>query len=461
LRGDTRSDLRLETGDVVLVALRGARVDVTGAVVRPAIYEVKSGETLADVLRAAGGFLPDAELRRVTIHRLLPAAERGPGSPPRAVIDVALTANPPASFPIPRSPGGAGGGASASVGHATPPAAASVSGVLIPPLSLLDGDSIVIDYVRGLTEQPFVTISGMVNKPGAYAWQEGMTLRDLMSLSRGPKLGADLREAEIARLPPERLDGQLASTVRVPLDSSYLLERDSSGQYLGAPGVAFPPAGSAPEVVLQPFDNLLIFRQPDFQLQRTVTLTGEVRFPGTYALQSKDERLSALIDRAGGLTSDAYPGGVRFYRAVNNAGRINVNLERAVARENSNEDIILQPGDSIDIPEYLPSVKVAGAVNSPGSVMYRPGAGLDYYLNAAGGYAQRADHRHVSVRFANGEIRTRSKWLVFSSAPEPGPGSEVFVPLKDPSERTDYVSLFGAIAQLLASTLAIIVVVTR
>jgi len=124
--------------------------------------------------------------------------------------------------------------------------------------------------------------------------------------------------------------------------------------------------------------------------------------------------------------------------------------------------VILQPGDSILIPEYLPSVKVSGAVNSPGSVLWRRGAGLAYYLSAAGGFSRVADKGAVSVRFANGEARTRSGFLFFRSDPAPGPGSEVFVPAEDPNGRkTDKVALFGAIAQILASTVAIIVVVTR
>jgi protein involved in polysaccharide export with SLBB domain len=105
---------------------------------------------------------------------------------------------------------------------------------------------------------------------------------------------------------------------------------------------------------------------------------------------------------------------------------------------------------------------VTGAVNSPGSVLYRRGAGLDYYLSAAGGFNRVADKGAVSVRLANGEVRTKSRWLFVSNSPTPGPGSEVFVPAKDPNEpRTDKVALFGAIAQILASTVAIIVVATR
>lgn len=449
LRGHAGNDVRLETGDVVFVGVRGTRVDVSGAVIRPAIYELKARESLVDLLSAAGGFRPDAALRRLAVHRLLPAAARGPGAPPRAVIDVELT---PVSSPA-RTPAGSGGEGAGNSGPA-------LGGVVIPPLSLLDGDSVVVDAVNPLGRQPYVVISGVVEKPGRYPWREGMTLRDLVLLARGPAIGADLREAEIARLPTDRSGGQLAQGIRVPLDSSYL-HRDAVGRYLGAAGVSFPAPGSAPEVVLEPFDNALIFRQPDFELQRTVFITGEVRYPGAYALRAKDERLVQLIGRAGGLTPQAYPEGIRFHRSVNGAGRINLDLPHAMRDAESRDNLILQPDDSIFIPEYLPSVKISGAVNSPGSVLYRRGENLEYYLSAAGGFAPNAAAKRVSVRFANGEIRTKSKWLFFTTSPTPGPGSEVFVPAKDPSDKTDYVALVGAVAQILASTVAIVVVATR
>jgi len=91
-------------------------------------------------------------------------------------------------------------------------------------------------------------------------------------------VGADLSEAEVARVPGDRAKGQLASTFRVALDSTYLFERDSTGRYVGPPGLTFPPPG-APEVPLQPYDNVLILRQPEFELQRTVTIQGEIYYP--------------------------------------------------------------------------------------------------------------------------------------------------------------------------------------
>jgi protein involved in polysaccharide export with SLBB domain len=426
LRGDTRNDIRLETGDVIFVPIHETRVRITGAVLRPAVYELKAGETLADLVKAAGGFTPDAALERLKVERVLPADARGTQTTARVTIDV----------PLP--------------------------GAVPPPFRLEDGDVVQVDALTNAADQYVVAISGMVQQAGAYPWRPGMTLRQLMVLARGPKVGADLREAEVARLPQDRSRGQLATTVRVPLDSTYLFERDSAGRYIGPPGVPFPATGTAPDVPLEPYDNVLIFRQPDFELQRTVTVSGEVRYPGTYALRTKGDRLADLVQRAGGLTPRAYPEGIRFVRANANAGRINIDLPRALRDKGSRDNVILQPGDEVTIPEYQPSVKVGGAVNSPGSILFRRGAGLDYYLSAAGGFNRVADRGAVSVRQANGEIRTRRRSLLFSSTPTPGPGSEVFVPFRDPNERkTDVVALVGAIAQILASTVAIIVVARR
>src|SRR2546430_5310857 len=169
----------------------------------------------------------------------------------------------------------------------------------------------------------------MVNKPGTYPWREGMTLRDLMLLARGPTVGASLNEAEVARLPADRAGGQLATTERVPMDSTYLFERDSLGRYVGPPGVPFPSKGT-PEVPLKPYDNVLILRQPEFDFQRTVSVTVQVRYPGTYSLRTKTDRLADVIARSGGLTRQAYAEGIRVFRPAAKGGRSNVKFPRAL-----------------------------------------------------------------------------------------------------------------------------------
>jgi protein involved in polysaccharide export with SLBB domain len=447
LRGIKHDDIRLQTGDVVYVPLRGKRAQITGAIVRPAIYELGAVESLPDLLRAAGGFRADAALARLSVHRIVPIPERGSGPFPRTVVDVQLPTvasvagdDPP---PAPRAPGRFGN-------------------VWVPGLGLEDGDSVVVDAIAPLDSSFFVAIAGAVNKPGRYPWRDGLTLRELVVAARGPKVGAYLQEAEIARLPADRSTGRLAETVRVPLDSTYLLGRDSAGRYLGPPGTAFPAKGT-PEIPLRPYDNVLLLRQPEFELQRTVTLLGQVRFPGTYALTARDERLADLIDRAGGLTPVAYADGVRFIRLAGSVGRLNVDVPRALAERTSRFNIILQTGDSITIPEFQPSVKVMGAVNTPGSVLWVRGADLNYYLGAAGGLSYKADKGRVSVRAANGEVSTRHRTLLlFGSDPTPGPGSEVLVPAKDSTARgTDPIAILGIVAQIIAATVTLVVVARR
>jgi protein involved in polysaccharide export with SLBB domain len=449
LRGDSRRDIRLATGDIVFVPVRGVRAQVTGAVTRPAIYELRPQETLSDLLRAAGGFRPDAALRRLAVYRILPPASRSPANPTRAVIDVPVTFD--SSGAGTRDP---------EPGHPSDPTRDALRGVIVPSLGIEDGDSVVVDAIPVLAREYHVGIEGMVQKPGQYPWHLGMTLRDVVLLARGPVVGADLREAEIGRMPEDRSTGQLATTMRVPLDSSYLYNRDASGRYFGPPGLPFPGAG-APDVQLKPYDIVLILKQPEFDFQRTVTVTGQVRYPGVYSLRTKTDRLADIIQRTGGLTTQAYPEGIRFVRQVDGLGRINVDLPRALHDSTSRDNIILQPGDVIEIPEYQPAVKVNGAVNSPGSVLWQKGGSLEYYVNAAGGFSYKADKGKVSVKYANGAVRTKRKSLFVTSDPKPGPGSEVFVPTKETVQPTNWVVVITTVTSLLASTLAILVLVKQ
>ena len=452
LRGDKRDDIRLETGDVVYVPLHGTRVQVTGAVLRPAIYELKDGETLPDLLRAAGGFRANAAVDRLAIHRILPAAERRPGPLPRAALDVALTvATPRDQRGSARPPQAAG----------APPADADpLGGVVIPSLPLDNGDSVVVDSIGPLDSLLYVGIHGMVNKPGRYPWQESMTLRDLVVLARGPKIGASLKDAEIARLPADRSQGQLADTLRAPIDSTYLFERDAAGRYIGPVGQAFPGSG-APEMALQPYDEVLILKQPDFELQRTVQLQGEVRFPGTYALRSKSDRLTDVLDRAGGLTAQAYANGIRFYRRESNAGRVGLDLPKLLKDRHHKDNILLADGDSLYIPPYLPTVRVEGAVNSPGSVTYVRGQGLDYYLSAAGGVSFKGDKGRVFVQQPNGNVRAVHKKPLFfgTSKPTPEPGAMVVVPVRDTTARSNSGALVASVVTSLVTALTTIIVV--
>ncbi|HEX5386095.1 MAG TPA: SLBB domain-containing protein [Gemmatimonadales bacterium] len=536
LRGINHSDVRLQSGDVIFVPPRGGLVKVTGRVLRPAIYEITPNETLRDAIAAAGGYEPNAIQGRVQIHRVLPPAARGPGGRDRVVIDVTdqqVASGVAPAFPL--VPGD-----SITVFAAAAPLRDFVSvrgdvyvqgrvgyteGMKLSEAIRLAGgpkpdvylDRILISRIRsdsskvqlrsGFTDstgtiaddivlereddiqvfsraafrtEPYVSVVGAVRRSGRVPYREGMTLRDLVLIAGGLTEDASLDHAEIARLPTARPTGALAQTVRVPLDSSYLFGRGG-----GAPGA--PAAGRDPAAPpLEPYDNVLIPRQPGWALQRLVYVTGEVKYPGRYALTSKTERLADVIARAGGLTDEAYAGGVAFFRRADPSfpapprapveaservqplppgfkERVGIDLPQVLKNADDRDNLILAAGDSIDVPEYDPIVTVAGAVNAPGPVAYAPGKNLDWYVDAAGGYAPTGDRDRVYVTQPDGKKGTvKRRFLLSDTQPKPGPGASIYVPAKAGGSKSgNAAAVLGVVASLIASLTTIVVVLRR
>ena len=515
LHGIDHSSLTLQSGDVIFIPVQQGRVEVTGEVVRPAVFEVREGETLRDVIGFAGGFDADALRRRVQVHRILPAmpgdSSYGRG---RVVVDVGpeqlatavpslmmLPGDSVTVFPVADRlrgfvtvegnvwlPGQVGYTPGMQLSQALnlaggPKPDVYLGQVLVSRLrsdstrvqlrtSFADStgrlsDDLVLqedDVVRIFSRTTFrparyVVITGAVRQPGRIEFREGMTVRDAILLADGLAPDAYLVEAEIARVPDTRSQGQVATTIRVPLDSTYLFARGAPGEYQGPPGPAAPRSGS-PEVVLQPYDNLLILRQPEWELVRTVTITGQVKYPGPYALRTKTERLADVIGRAGGLTEAAYADGIEFYRRLDSAGRVGIDLKAVMSDGDHRDNLILAAGDSMHIPEFDPIVMVRGAVNSPGAVAFEPGRDLDFYVRAAGGYSKEGDKRRAFVTQPNGDKQSvERRFLLPDSRPAPRPGAEVMVPVRDPAERGPGIaSVLGVAAQLLASVVTVIVV---
>lgn len=532
LRGDASHDVRLQTGDIVFVGVHGPRARIVGEVVRPATYELKAGESLPQLLEAAGGFTALAARRRILVERVIPAADRADASLARTTVDVggpslASGFGPPVPvqngdvvrvFAVGErianrilvrgnvvTPGaqavvpgmrlsdalrGAGGVkpdtylGEVMVSRLQPDSSRSQlratlrdsTGAVVNDFLLREDDQIDVYSITSFRPIRYVAIAGFVKSPGKFAFHEGMTLRDLLLLGGGVKEGASLREAEIARLPVDRSAGQTAQTLRVPLDSTYLFERRPGVAYLGPPGQPVSADG-APEVVLQPYDNVLILRQENFEYQRVVLIGGEVRYPGTYALSNKRERLSDILKRAGGLTEEAQRDAILFVRPgptearVKNEtgtgtaqdsiltrrltnGRIGLDLNIILADERSRENIVLEDGDQVTFPRYNPVVRVQGAVNAPANVAYVPGRDLYYYVDAAGGGSRTADRNHSYVTQPSGKLESvRTRHLFADIVPLPQAGAVVTVPERDPTDHTD----FGAIVAILSQTVAALV----
>lgn len=517
LRGNASQDVRLDNNDRIFIPIHGPRVRVLGEIARPATYEMKENETLGDALRFAGGFTATASRRRVQIERILSPVERAAGGRDRVVTDVVsdefATGSGPAIpihagdvirvFPIAErvrnrvtvrgnvwTPGPIGiapgmrisdvlhlaGGVKPdaylgeiSVTRLRPDstriqlraALRDTTGVVINDFPVQEDDEIRVFSTTDFRPTRYVAISGAVRRGGQFPYREGMTVRDLVLLAGGLEQSAYLNEAEVARLPADRSTGRTATTFRVPLDSSYIFERGPDGKYLGPPGLP-APSGPHEEVVVQPYDNVLILRQPNWELQRTAVIGGEVRYPGRYSLRTKTEKLSDLIERAGGLTPDAYANGVVFYR-TNGVGRIGIELPRVLRNPRDVDNLPLQDGDSVYIPRYNAVVNVTGAVNSPLAVTWQPGATIDYYIRAAGGGAQKADLKRAYVRQPNGKVESRSpRFLMPDGTPRPQAGSIVFVPERDPSERgLDFLSSAGLIAQIAAGLATLVLALRR
>jgi polysaccharide export outer membrane protein len=524
LRGDASKDVRLQQGDIVFVPVHGPHVRVDGEITRPATYELKPGESLQTVIAAAGGLTARAGGRRVLIERILPIAERAPGSADRVVVDVPIGAD--GALPtlamaagdlvrvgaVPRavrnriqlqghvwSPGAQGftpgltlSEALARAGGPKPDAylgrvlvarlradstraqlrVALVDslGATAQPFALAESDVITVFSRTEFRPEQYVAIGGAVRKGGRYPYREGMTLRDLVLLAGGVDQSAYLREAEIARLPVERSPMATASTIRVPIDSSFLFDRITGATSAGD------------EAVLRPFDNVLILRDPNWNTPASVLLTGEVRFPGRYTLRTRDERLAALVSRAGGLTSLADPRATFFSRLTTSSDertqldsltaradslrfarqpnriRVGLDLERALRRPNSTDDLLLIDGDSLHIAPQQQTVEVRGEVNSPTALTYT-GRRLGFYLSAAGGPSPSAIERRAYVIQPNGKVESRSRilWL-FNVDPKPQPGATVIVPAKDPNRQPPNLAAgVGLAAQVIASIAAILV----
>jgi protein involved in polysaccharide export with SLBB domain len=502
LTGVVSNDVRLAPGDVVMVPLRGPRVKVAGEVMRPAIYELKTGETLRDAVRLAGGLTPYASTEVVTIDRVLPPSQRPAvgylhtvlTSSLREVLDSSVA--PTALFAedsitVFRASGGrraavtiagsvwqpgtyqlasgmrlwdvikgAGGlrpesyGGRVQVLRSFPDSTRQLLGFVLDTAGaarqannpvLQEADQVTVYAQTDFRPLRYVMVYGEVRRPGSVAFADSMTLRDAILQAGGLNETAYLGEAEVSRLKEHRgADGDsLAVILQVAVDSSYVV--DSTGYITRATGRA-----GSPEVVLHPYDNVFVRRQPGWELQRNVAVSGEVRFPGRYTLTTKDERLLSVLDRAGGLSPNAYPRGFQLIRR-GKVGSISVNMERVLRDPKYKDNLILTAGDSIYVPPFLPTVQVQGAVNLPTSVTYVPNAGLSYYIDAAGGYNPQADKGRTFVQQPNGLIQKKSR---------PEPGATVTVPRRDPAERrwlVEMIPFFTAAVQALTATATLII----
>lgn len=455
--GDSKDDIRLEEGDIVLVPSYDLLVEVTGCVKRPMRYEMEAGEPLSQLLAYAGGFTGDAYGREVRVvrtmgreHELFNVDSVGYGTfalmdgDSVAVgrvldryanrIEVQGAVYRPGMYELGEGThtvreliGRAEGlREDAFRGRAllfrerddlTPEiVAVDLEGVLsgrLTDISLRRNDVLVVSSVHDLEDRGGVTIGGEVARPGVYPYAAHTTVEDLIVQAGGLLDGASTVKVEVSR----RLKDPKSTTPSNGVGKVYAFSLKEGLVVDGEAGFE-----------LAPFDVVEVRRSPGYQPQRQVVLDGEVVFTGNYTLIRKNERLSDLVKRAGGITDDAYVRGGRLIRRMNEEERavrdaalraaqqnrgadsvsleklmaddyyaVGIELDKALSNPGSDYDVVLREGDRLVVPEYVSTVKINGDVMYPNTTVYLKDKRVKYYIAQAGGYGARAKRNKAYI----------------------------------------------------------------
>lgn len=510
--GKSESDIRLQEGDIIIVPPYSNLVLIQGGVKRPMYYELVEGETVADAIAYAGGFTSDAHKDDVLVERksgkqrevitVTEAKMNGTRVEDGDVITVASTfekyANRLEIKGYVFRPGlyelgndiktvkdlvNAAGGLredaflaraiitreldDLSLETISVPVGAIMKGT-IADVALRKNDILTISGTYELNDRGTMTINGMVANPGSFPFAENTSVEDLIIQAGGLVDGASMARVEVAR--------------RVA-DMSGLFPTDIIGETYSFAIKDGLSIDGADEFILQPYDVVSVRKSPAFQTQQFVTLQGEVTFPGEYVLQNRNETLSDLINRAGGVTDRAFLNGGLLIRRTNdeentlhNATKrmiemnsdtdsldvdkmnfkdtytVGIQMDKALANPGSAYDIKLREGDRIVVPEYVSTVSIQGTVMYPNVVQYVQGKGVEYYIKAAGGYGNRAKRSKAYIVYMNGNVSKASSGKV-------EPGCEIVVPSKGEKARMttgEYISL-GTSAASLATMVATLV----
>ena len=422
LAGVPRADVPLVPGDSLHVrsvqSLEATRtVRITGQVRNPGPYPYRRNMTVQDLLLRGGGLADSTYLNDVLRSRADLYRETQDGRAERV-----------RPFNLARALNG--------------------RGMADEPLQ--PGDRIRIYPLRAeVNPDKFVEISGAVKEPGRYDYQENLSVKDVILKANGFEEDVYLDELQIAR-PKEGEPGM--QTLRVPLDRSP----GASAPVRFAADDTTHALRAAATVPVQHRDRVLVRSDPEYSERDFVTLRGEVRFPGDYALNEQDEPLSSVLERAGGVTPNGYPGGGQLVR---DEERFVLDLQRVLRGD---EDLGLRDGDEIVIPTTPNSVSVRGNVAQEGRIKYQEGADVDYYLERAGGV--RDSTKNIYLTQATGETRkVESGW--FARSPSVTDGAVIRVtkesPPPDDPDGVDIGKTVRDVTGILSSALTIIVLATR
>ena len=510
LNGNVDTSIRLEDNDVVSVDAYKNLVCVTGKVKRPMYYEMLDDETVAQLLKYAGGFSGNAYKEDIRLVRngkrereiyTLNAEEQqtfivGDGDSISVdsimttfanMVEVKGAVYRPGIFQI----GGrvttvkqliecAGGlrdeaymerailnrrNSNNTLANLSIDLESLMAGE-IEDVALRKNDVLLIPSIFDLQEVQTISIHGEVSFPGVYEYADNITVEDFIVKAGGLKEAASTARVDVSRRVKD--PKAVATNDTITQTFSISLGEDSS-------------VGDDGEFLLQAFDEVYVRRIPGYSEQESVTIEGEVLFSGVYALTQKNQRLSDLIESAGGLTPQAYPKGARLIRQMSaeelqrlnlvieeelkNARNsqdsvriknslmtqaeytVGIELHKALDEPGGKADMVLRNGDKIVIPQFLNTVKISGEVMSSGSTMlFEKGRRVKYYIDYAGGYSNAAKKSKVYVKYMNGKVARAKKM----NGKAIQPGCEIVVPKDDKTrmKTTEILSLSSTSASL-------------
>ena len=309
------------------------------------------------------------------------------------------------------------------------------------------------DEIRVYSETVFntihpVSIDGVVRSPGAYDLKTNMTLKDLILEAGGLNRNVYRYKVEVARIDPfnNNLD-EYAELISFKIDENFRISfansNGSSNKELSSNSGVF---------YLKAYDLVSIRPDPYFTGQRQVNISGEILYPGKYTILSSDEKITDIIDRAGGLRPNAYSFGSTFARKGQN---VQLDISKIKKYPNSKLNIQVQDGDEINIAMRPNIIQVVGEVNAPGFYKFQPRKRINDIIRMAGGYSQNAEKENIYIRYPNGTSMKYNRWLGNKKVLD---GSTITVGTKkeeEPFDRTEYAKELTAILANLAQAISI------
>ena len=431
------ADYKMQSGDSVIVGKVlnrfTNRVSLTGAVFREGLYELSNGMTLRDLINKADGLREDAFMQRAQIFRLK-----------NDLTKEILSFNP-------------------------------ADTIEQKSILLRREDSVVITSIFDLKDEYYVSVLGEIRNAGYYNYRDSLTLKDIILQAGGFTDAAFPQRIEVARL--IRRDTLTAQDVR----ASKIIDINGM-EDLSAP---------QKNINLEPSDLISIRRKPGFLAFQTVTISGQLQYPGPYVLEKREERVSNLIKRAGGFTPEAYLEGayikrynledktnqvkqqtiINIQQQLNDSSnfvqqdiqkqydQIPLNVAKLLTNPGSPEDVVLMSGDELIVPKYNAQVKISGSVLFPTQIPYNEKYSLRDYISSAGGVAENGKKNKIYVVYANGKAATNRGFFIFKSSPSVKPGTEIIVPAKEEKRRLstgEFIGISSALASLAGVVIAIL-----